>query len=215
MFHYNSQYSELDPFGDSAMAAITNRYTNWNNVHNFAANKDMLCNAYTDFHFVCPTDDLAFTFFANNQSVYAYSFTSRASTHFWPDWFGVTHTDELWFVFGKPLRAGPGFANFTYAERKFARKILKYWSNFVRFDDPNEPIRASSYFNNGATTPTLAQDVEDWPKYRVLADNFLNNKQRAHLVLDSSMIQIGYNLRSDSCAFWPYLIPQLFNIKNN
>ena len=118
------------------MNAIQYRYTNWNNVHNDAKNFENFDEAAGDFHFLCPVVDFASIYAVNQQDVFFYHFTQRSSTHFWPEWLGVMHGDEVSFVFGEPLNPEK---NFTYSEKVLARKILKYWSNFVRYENPNGP----------------------------------------------------------------------------
>jgi acetylcholinesterase len=148
--------------------------------------------------------------------VFFYHFTQRATNHLWPDWFGVLHADEIQFVFGEPLYPQ---ANFTEEEKVFTRKLLKYWSNFARYDNPNgyqveiknehvisldkkEPEKLN------LTTLTLKQYIEPWPKYQVLFDSESNN-QKAHLVLNAAQVEVGYNLRSDYCSFWNSYLPNL------
>ncbi len=101
----------------------------------------------------------------------------------------------------------------------FTRKLLKYWSNFARYDNPNgyqveiknehvisldkkEPEKLN------LTTLTLKQYIEPWPKYQVLFDSESNN-QKAHLVLNAAQVEVGYNLRSDYCSFWNSYLPNL------
>jgi carboxylesterase type B len=196
--------------------AILYKYTPWDNVHNIKRNIEMLDDAPADYHFICPALDFAGTFATNQQDVFFYYFTQRATTHLWPDWFGVLHADEIQFVFGEPLYPQ---ANFTEEEKVFTRKLLKYWSNFARYDNPNgyqveiknehvisldkkEPEKLN------LTTLTLKQYIEPWPKYQVLFDSESNN-QKAHLVLNAAQVEVGYNLRSDYCSFWNSYLPNL------
>lgn len=115
------------------------------------------------------------------------------------------------------------------------RKILKYWSNFVRYSNPNGPSQDSSYsassssveldedmrsglrrFNNleeyvrlpNRATQTMIQPIEYWPKYRITF-NPKEDSQRAHIVLNSNGVSIDHNLRSEYCAFWGSFIPSL------
>ena len=118
--------------------AILYKYTPWDNVHNVKKNIEMIDDAPADYHFICPALDFAGTFATNQLDVFFYYFTQRATNHLWPEWFGVLHADEIQFVFGEPLYenkyAQPGFSE---EEKVFTRKLLKYWSNFARYDNPN------------------------------------------------------------------------------
>jgi hypothetical protein len=143
LYHFYPQYP--DTSSKSVMNAIQYRYTNWANVHNDNKNFENFDDAAGDFHFVCPVVDFASIYAVNKQDVFFYYFTQRSSTHFWPDWLGVMHGDEVSFVFGEPLNPDK---NFTYGEKVLARKILKYWSNFVRYENPNGPPPIQSSVNS-------------------------------------------------------------------
>lgn len=121
--------------------AILYRYTNWHNVNNDLRNFENLDDAAGDFHFICPMVDFASIYAMHNQDVYFYYYTQRSSRHYWPDWMGVMHGDEISFVFGEPLYPE---LNFTHEEKVLTRKILKYWSNFAKYSDPNGPTADSS-----------------------------------------------------------------------
>lgn len=114
--------------------AIMYRYTNWNNAHNQKSNIENIDDAAGDYHFLCPVVDWANAYAIKNQDVYMYHYTHRSSNHLWPDWMGVMHGDEISFVFGEAIDP---LNNYTYNEKVLARKMLKYWSNFVRFQNPN------------------------------------------------------------------------------
>ena len=255
LYHFYPQYPATS--SAAVMNAIQYRYTNWNNVHNDDRNFENFDEAAGDFHFVCPVVDFASIYAINKQDVFFYHFTQRSSKHFWPDWLGVMHGDEVSFVFGEPLNPEK---NFTYSEKVLSRKILKYWSNFVRYENPNGPqlttkdkliltsnnlneygmLDANSndntYTSNPSsnsntnnnddtdkksiqthkiirnrpriTTQTLAQYIEPWPKFELM-QNANSDDQRAHLVLNSNKLEIGYNLRAEYCAFWGSFLPNL------
>lgn len=195
------------------------------NVHNTNKNFENLDDAAGDFHFLCPLVDFANTYALEQQSVFFYYYTQRSSKHHWPEWLGVMHGDEISFVFGEPLYP---FMNFTKEERILARKILKYWSNFARYSDPNGPsqevklqvnipsnkslVKPSKpgryYVDHSHSTPTLNQYIEPWPKYRIVPSPD-NDFQRAYLILNSEKIDVSYNLRAEYCTFWGSFLPTL------
>lgn len=149
----------------------------------------------------------------NNLDVYFYHFTHRATNHLWPEWLGVLHADEIQFVFGEPLLNA---STFNEEEKVFTRKILKYWSNFARYDNPNG--KSDQLGNNSPgslrlisdtmNTFTLKQPIENWPKYEIIFSS-QNDTQRAYIVLDADKIEVDYNLRADYCSFWNSYIPNL------
>ncbi len=145
------------------------------------------------------------------------------------------HADEVSFVFGEPLYSD---MNFTEIEKKFSRKLLKYWSNFVRYDNPNGPKDQYStnnnnnnnkYFQNQTlnqekivhnipshrvsgdmkrNTQTMRESIEYWPKYDVFFDD-KDDRQRAYLILDANKIEVDHNFRSEYCSFWGSYLPNL------
>ena len=134
LFHFYPQYPSTS--SNSILNAVAYRYTNWNNVHNTNSNFENLDRAAGDFHFLCPVVDFANIYAMNQQDVFFYHFTQHSSQHYWPEWLGVMHADEISFVFGEPIDPE---MNFTINERILSRKMLKYWSNFVRYENPNGP----------------------------------------------------------------------------
>jgi len=115
--------------------------------------------------------------------------------------------------------------NFTREEKIFSKKLLKYWSNFVRYNNPNGPVKNTDASNsvildrNGIyshkisndfqrNTLTMQQEIEDWPKY-VLKFDHENDEQRAYLDLNADEIRLGYNFRAEYCSFWGSYLPSL------
>lgn len=144
--------------------------------------------------------------------------------HYWPNWLGVMHGDEISFVFGEPLYPE---LNYTYEEKILARKILKYWSNFAKYSNPNGPESdlsgtpvslypknrfkdSPSHSHRASTsqTQTQLQRAEYWPKYRIDMNPY-SDEQRAYLELNSNRVKVGYNLRAEYCAFWGTFLPTL------
>lgn len=148
------------------------------------------------------------------------------------------HGDEISFVFGEPLYPE---LNFTYEEKVLARKMLKYWSNFAKYSNPNGPPdeksdeqqqqqQSKTITNSGSKsisvssvnqrkfdktdsttiTQTQLQMAEHWPKYTInMHPHNYNDEQRAYLTLNSDKVEVGYNLRSEYCAFWGTFLPTI------
>jgi acetylcholinesterase len=207
LFHFYPQFPSTS--SPAIQNAVLYRYTNWDNVHNLKKNFENLDDAAGDFHFVCPTVDFANIYAINDQPVYFYQFTQRNSRHFWPDWLGVMHGDEIAFVFGEPIHPAN---NYTEGERVLAKKMLKYWSNFAKYNNPNGPtsssqeeiLRANMFYK----TQTLSQRIEEWPRYEIKF-NIERDQQRAYLILDAKGISSNYNIRAEYCSFWGSFLPNL------
>lgn len=206
LFYFYPQY----PYTASPLVlkAITHRYTYWNNVNDTFHNRENLDDAAGDFHFICPVVDLSNQYALYGQKVFFYLYTHRNSKHYWPDWLGVMHADEITFVFGEPLN---NTLNFTHAEKVFTRRIIKYWSNFAKYGDPNgysefdndtylDSQRTNMKFNEyEKVTKSLQQKIELWPRYKI---GMNTDKERIHMRLDGQYTELGNNLRAEYCAFW-------------
>ncbi len=134
LFHFYPQYPSIS--SKAVQNAVAYRYTNWNNVHNTKANFENLDKAAGDFHFLCPVVDFANIFAMNHQDVYFYHYNHFSSRTTWPEWLGVLHADEISFMFGEPINPE---LNYTMAEKILSRKMIKYWSNFAKYQNPNGP----------------------------------------------------------------------------
>jgi acetylcholinesterase len=187
LFYFYPQF----PFVNSEiiLQSIIHRYTNWNNVNDSNLNRGALDDAAGDFLFVCPTLDFANQYAIYDQKVYFYYYNHRSSLHLWPNWTGVCHADEISFVFGEPLNLS---LPFKYEERVFSRKLLKYWSNFAKYADPNGPM-------DDISTQTLRTSVETWPLYEIVQNT---DQGKKYLSLNANEISVGTNFRADYCAFW-------------
>ncbi len=200
----------------STLESIKYRYTNWNNVESRQANFENLDRAAGDFELVCPTVDFANYYAMNNLSVYFYHFTERGSASPLPEWFGAIHTAEIPFVFGTPLEYP---YRYTPIEMQLSRKMMRYWSNFVRYENPNGD-GSSAYESNGGSfclTCLIQQfwldvTLEKWPKYEIV-NNQNGDLQRAYLELSAGKVRSDYNFRAEFCAFWSSLVPRIAYVR--
>ena len=65
-----------------------------------------------------------------------YYFTHRAVHSVYPESYGVTHGDEVPYIFGGPylkIAALPLATKYTELERGLDQAILEAWANFVTF----------------------------------------------------------------------------------
>lgn len=114
---------------DLAAEAVILHYTDWLHPEDPAHLRDAMSAVVGDHNVVCPVAQLAGRLAAQGARVYAYVFEHRASTLTWPLWMGVPHGYEIEFIFGLPLDPS---LNYTMEERIFARRLMKYWTNFAR-----------------------------------------------------------------------------------
>ncbi|XP_055951427.1 acetylcholinesterase-like [Argiope bruennichi] len=105
---------------------------------------------FGDLDLVCPTVYFADQCAKQGNDVYYYNFVHRYNSSPFAPWMGVTHFSELQFVFGLPFLYT---SYYTEEERKLSRQIISYWTNFVKYGQPD---------------PEWPTYTEDNPIYKVI-----------------------------------------------
>jgi acetylcholinesterase len=188
-------------YRDNATRSVaTYKYTNWNNIDDPNANLENIDLFFGDYFFYCPLVQYADVYTQAKQSVYQFYFTQRNTQSKYPTWAGALHADELNFVFGEPI---PSNSANSPSERVLSRKMIKYWSNFARFQNPNGNGTAL-----GINTGTMNQSIENWPLY-TLPQNSSDTLTRGYVNLNAAGVVSAYNLRVDHCSLFNTLIPSL------
>ncbi|XP_052024993.1 acetylcholinesterase isoform X1 [Apodemus sylvaticus] len=170
---------------DLAAEAVVLHYTDWLHPEDPAHLRDAMSAVVGDHNVVCPVAQLAGRLAAQGARVYAYVFEHRASTLTWPPWMGVPHGYEIEFIFGLPLDPS---LNYTVEERIFAQRLMKYWTNFARTGDPNDPRDSKS---------------PQWPPYTTAAQQYVS--------LSLKPLEVRRGLRAQTCAFWNRFLPKLLS----
>ncbi|VDK88254.1 unnamed protein product [Litomosoides sigmodontis] len=88
-----------------------------------------------DYFFICDCLWFAEQMKKGNGKLYVYFFDQRSSANPWPEWAGVMHGYEIEFVFGVPIYNTT--ASYTDQERAFSEKVMKYWTNFAIYGEPD------------------------------------------------------------------------------
>lgn len=83
-----------------------------------------------DFVVTCPSVFFSEQLSAMNYTVYHYLYTHRSGNSPWGKWMGVTHYDEVPFIFGIPFLKGDHYSD---DERKFSARLMDAWANFIRY----------------------------------------------------------------------------------
>lgn len=141
--------------------------------------RDGLLDAIGDHMFVFPAIEVARYHRDAGHPVYFYEFQHRPSsaTGVVPEFVKADHGDEIAFVFGKPFLAG----NATEEENKLSRAVMKYWTNFARYGNPN------------------GEGLVHWPQYDL---------DERYLEID--LIQkAAKKLKEDKMEFWVQLTEQM------
>ena len=119
-------FPRYNSFGQDAIAF---QYTDWLAPNDPVKLRDAVDYAAGDYLFTCSTYDFAYAYAEADNPVYYYRFLDRDSTSPWPDWMGVLHGDEIFYIFGMPLKAEEGY---TEAEVTLSRQVMSYWANFAK-----------------------------------------------------------------------------------
>ncbi|XP_063038734.1 LOW QUALITY PROTEIN: acetylcholinesterase-like [Melospiza melodia melodia] len=168
-----------------AAEAVVLQYTDWLDQDNPVKNREALDDIVGDHNVVCPLMHFAQRWAEAGGTVFAYLFDHRASNLLWPPWMGVPHGYEIEFVFGQPLNPG---LNYTAEEEALSRRIMRYWGNFARTGDPNEP----------------SERERRWPSYTASGQSYAR--------LNARPLAVAQGLRAQACAFWTRFLPKLLNV---
>ena len=84
------------------------------------------------------------------------------------------------FILGLPLDSSKNYSN---TDKILSRKLVNYWSSFVKYDDPN-----------------VENNNEYWPIYT--SQNIKSNMTSNMYINLRSPIEIGAKLKSEYCFFW-------------
>lgn len=122
----------------------------------------------TDIIFLCPARSLARTLSESGRNVYFYLFTHRDSLSPYHDWIGVSHHDEVQYVFGRPLRMADVQ---TGKDIDMSQKMIKLWSHFARTGQMLDQL------TSGLKWPTYGQEDGN---YMILAADSASIGQRYH-----------------------------------
>jgi len=92
-------------------------------------NMKKLSDALGDNSITCPTIYMADEFVARNKTVYMYLFDHKSKNNKFGDWQGVSHYEEVPFVFGYPLRKTKLYSK---QDIELSKRIMKIWSHFAK-----------------------------------------------------------------------------------
>ncbi|RWS13737.1 acetylcholinesterase-like protein, partial [Dinothrombium tinctorium] len=75
--------------------------------------------------------------FEPERKAYFYNFDYKPSNFTtWPPWFGIGHTSDLFYLFGKPFRNDQ---KYTEDDIKVAKDVIKIWTTFAKTGKPVLP----------------------------------------------------------------------------
>lgn len=149
----------------------------------------------SDQTFTCQSYQLATLYSRTGNNAFVYTFNYTLSSTFIPsilsDYFGAaTHADELKVTLAEPLDPKK-FDEFTQAERDFTQKIVFYWTNFAKYDNPS-----------GVTYDS----VTTWLPFADPSWGYQNEYYQTgrSLVMSNDNIAMKSGFTSHHCKFWGF-----------
>ncbi|XP_067665661.1 carboxylesterase 5A-like [Haliotis asinina] len=168
------------------------------NIHSAdpVVNRQNLIAFWSDYDYVTPNIKMVDMYHKIQPNTYMYSFEYRSVNQPDPQWEGVLHATELYYVFGCPFSNTMPCpwegCNTTWCsgwgvsplDKKISNEMMTMWTNFAKSLDPNS-----------------AGNIRLWPHYSVSA-------HRPYLqIRDTSNVQHG--LRPSAANFWNRYFPNL------
>ncbi|XP_056663285.1 cholinesterase isoform X1 [Monodelphis domestica] len=173
---------------DLGMESIQFHYTGWSDDQIPENFRDAMDDIIGDYNFKCPALEFAKKFSERGNDVFFYYFEHRSSKNAWPEWMGVMHGYEIEFVFGLPLERR---VNYTKAEEILSRSIMRSWSSFAKYGNPNGT-------QNNATR---------WPVF--------GNIEQKYVTLNTESPKTFAKLRAQQCRFWKTFFPKVLEMSGN
>jgi len=124
---------------------------------------------------VCGVNKLAKTVSNDGNKVFRYFFDNDASD--------LESGKEMNLVFGEPL-VSLGRRN-SDTEINLSKKMIKFWTNFAKFDDPNGDMGSG--------------EERVWPEFSAPNWSYVN--------VNTENLEVGEDLRGRVCVFWEQILP--------
>ena len=218
-YYLNNRYRYYPSFSKNSSenftATILKTYVNA--TTNKTAYFDRLSLVVTDQLFACPCYKLAEIFCAFTD-VFVYTYSHRISSSIYPRNFGAVHGDELPVFFGEPISVKQqplASINFwsstihTYPtnEKKFSEKLLKYMSNLIHFDTPND---LDQDYDDGEDKSNLIDTygkLDYWPLFKFDYELLARQSKKwiesgNYLNLKAGQIKLSKGYAAHNCELW-------------
>ncbi len=147
-----------------------------------------LIRIYSDKQYICQAYDIARLYSNVGQNAYVYNYQyyifGGSIPTFLKDYFGIaSNADELIVTSGNSLKEEQTDAE-TMLNNRFTLDILTYWSNFVKYENPNGLVTS---------------DLITW---RSFSDMKETNENGRTIVFQNSGNKIQSGFSENKCDFW-------------
>ncbi|XP_070581209.1 acetylcholinesterase-like [Ptychodera flava] len=184
---YEKPYYTDNVHYDDVINALEYAYTPWEDPENEILLRDTYMDLIDEQWFEAGIHKQAILTSAAGIDTYLYRFD--VASGFLPDWFGVAHTEDLFYTFGTPFNPEQfPFINWTDADKQMSDTVQDIWYNFVTTGNPlSSPV----------------QRVEgSWELYRK------GHERLFHFQYPTSRMENG-TIDFDAHAYWNVYDPQL------
>ncbi|XP_066976012.1 neuroligin-2-like [Macrobrachium rosenbergii] len=182
------------------MATVINEYTDWERpVRHPISTRDETLALLSDALYAAPVLNTGNLHALASPNTFLYVFDHHTKNGDYQNRVGCVHGEELPYIWGAPLVTHLGHFpnNFTQAEVKLSEAMLRYWTNFARAGNPNDPAVISP---DGRVPEKNRVQTQEWPPY--------DGMHRRYLDIDVKR-RVKNHYRSHQLSFWLELVPQL------
>ncbi|KAL4240611.1 Cocaine esterase [Mactra antiquata] len=183
-------YMFMQHAGESVLEMILHEYKDWNNPGNQEMRLQFI-KLLGDFMFGAPAVETSLMHALSKSSARNYMYYFSANPPFGviktPEWVpGANHADELLFMFGIETSMPDRDPSTTW-EIQLSRKMVTYWTNFMKSGNPNTPDQVSPA----------------WPEYNIDSQTYLELEE------DTTDKSVGQFLLAKESSFWNHVYPTI------
>lgn len=133
----------------------------------------------TDYIFKCPTSRLASSFRDANVPAYVYSFEHVSGFSLLKGaCYGVSHTDEIPYIFPATLPILAGTYQFTPAEANLSVAMMTSWARFAATKNPTNSLASFPTWGTDLTYTTLNLGISSSKGFRKEYCEFWNGSYK-------------------------------------
>ncbi|CAL1267457.1 unnamed protein product [Larinioides sclopetarius] len=185
---------------------VVNEYTDWSKPDQHPINVlDSTADAMGDALVVAPlirTGNYHSKLQQNNlKGTYLYVFMYQTEESYYSQRMGCIHGEDIPYVFGAPLvnNLSHFHRNFSRSESSLSEAVMTYWTNFVKFGDPNKIVEE----NEGKPSNERGRgryEKINWPVYDSIHQKYIALAMKPRL---------RDHYHAHRLSFWLNLIPTL------
>lgn len=168
---------------------IIHEYLQWENdpLKGKVSGRISVSEVFGDYYLTYPTVQCLELLAKRNLPVYFYTFYHRSTEDKRPDWAGVPHGEDVFYLFGSPLVGHP-LRNYTDVDKEVSKKFMTFFGNFVK---TGKAFIGTQVFKHYTTKEKL--------NVKFYSEN------------NTAMVRHDNNYRPRKMAFWGSLITTLEN----